>query len=296
MVHVVYIDVLFAVNLIVNYFILLTVSHVLHRQDKRLRLLAGAAVGAVYALFILMPEMGFLYTALLKVVFSAGIVLLSFRINGWKPFVQLILLFYGVSFLFGGIVFALYLFCSPPGMLMRNGVVYFDLSPVTLILFAGASYVVITLLSRLLHRHEPDFYRLSVTVNNQTASFPALLDTGNSLCEPLSGLPVLVAEYGAVCRLIPEALRPFFQNGTLESLPAMENSEWRTRFRTVPYGGLNEKSGLMPAFRPDEVAVRSKKKTLISKEVFVAVCEGRLCSDGRYRALLSPSLIHRIGG
>lgn len=296
MVRVVYIDVLFAVNLILNYFILLTVSRMLHRQDKRLRLLLGAMVGAVYALLILLPEMSFLFTAMLKILLSIGIVLAAYRVNGFKSLLQLTLLFYLVSFLFGGLIFALYMFCTPPGMLMRNGVVYFDISPVTLILFAGVCYVAITLLSRLVRRHESHFYRLALTVDGKTISISALLDTGNSLCEPLSGMPVLVAEYGAVQTLLPRSLRPMFQKGLLQTLPDLEGTSWEKRLRMVPYGGLNGKGGVLPAFRPDELAVTIKNKTVKIKDVFIAVCGGRLSSDGRYRALLTPLLFQKLSG
>ncbi|MFT9055258.1 MAG: sigma-E processing peptidase SpoIIGA [Ethanoligenens sp.] len=296
MVRVVYIDVLFAVNIILDYFILLTVSRMLHRQDKRLRLLAGAAVGAIYALFIFLPEMGVLYTAGLKALLSVGIVLAAYRVSALKSFFQLLGLFYLVSFLFGGLIFALYLFCTPPGMLMRNGVVYFDISPVTLILAAGACYVLITLFSRVVRRRESRFYSLALTVDGKTISVSAMLDTGNSLCDPLSGTPVLVAEYEAVQMLLPKTLRPMFQKGLLQTLPELDGTGWENRLRMVPYGGLNGKGGLLPAFRPDELAVKVKNGTVKTKDVFIAVCGGRLSSDGRYRALLTPMLFNKLSG
>lgn len=296
MVRVVYIDVLFAVNLILDYFILLTVSRMLHRPDKRLRLLAGAGVGALYALFIFLPEMGLLYTAGLKALLSVGIVVAAYRFSTVKSFLQLLGLFYLVSFAFGGLIFALYMFCTPPGMLMRNGVVYFDISPVTLILGAGACYVALTLFSRLVRRHESRFYSLALSVDGKTVSLSAMLDTGNSLRDPLSGTPVMVAEYGAVQPLLPRALRPVFREGRTGDLPRLEGSGWENRLRMVPYGGLNGKGGLLPAFRPDELAVRLKNRTAKTKDVFIAVCGGRLCSDGRYRALLTPMLMNTLSG
>ena len=54
---VVYIDVLLGVNLFVNYFLLLAVGRFLHLAVRRLRLLAGAAVGAVFSLSILLPPL-----------------------------------------------------------------------------------------------------------------------------------------------------------------------------------------------------------------------------------------------
>lgn len=296
MVRVVYIDVLFAVNLILNYFMLLTVSRVLHRGDKRLRLLLGAAVGAVYALFIFLPEMGFLYSAGLKVLLSVGIVLAAFRFSGPKALLRLVLMFYLVSFLFGGLIFACYLFFTPPGLLVRNGVVYLDVSPVALILLSGACYVLLTLLSRLVRRHEADFYGVSLTVGEHTAAFPALLDTGNTLRDPLSGVPVLVAEYQAVRPLLPRRLWDVFEKGAFDPLPDLAGTGWENRLRLVPYAGVGGGKGLLPAFRPDLLAITAKKETVKTNDVLIAVCGGRLSSDGRYRALLTPLLLNKQAG
>src|SRR5659263_672773 len=98
---VVYIDILFAVNLILNYFILLAVSILLKRKDKRLRILAGAAFGALYSLFIFYPQLTYLYSIFVKIIASVIIVLITFKCSNIKTFAKLIMFFYLISFLFG---------------------------------------------------------------------------------------------------------------------------------------------------------------------------------------------------
>lgn len=293
--QVVYIDVLFIVNLILNYFILLAVSAALHRRDSRWRLFGAACLGAVYALFIFFPALGFLYTATAKFVFSLSIVLAAFRFTNLRGFLKVTLCFYVVTIAFGGIIFAIWMFFSPPGMQLRNGVVYFDISPVWLILCGGGCYVVVLLLSRFLHRSNPTrtIYQLAVKVGNLSAAAPALLDTGNGLCDVMTGAPVVVAEYARMEKLIPHALRPSFRKGTLES-GALSGSPWAQRVRMVPYGGLGGKGGLLPAFRPDSVTAENGKQTVETKSVLVAVTPGRLSDDGSFGALLSPHLFSEI--
>ena len=55
--QVVYVDVLFTLNLFVNYLLLLSGACLLREKAKRWRLLLGAALGAVYSLIIFAPEL-----------------------------------------------------------------------------------------------------------------------------------------------------------------------------------------------------------------------------------------------
>ncbi|HCB99811.1 MAG TPA: hypothetical protein DEP42_01105 [Ruminococcaceae bacterium] len=193
-------------------------------------------------------------------------------------------------------IYALCVCWTPPGMLMKNGMVCFGIVPVLLVCAARGCYIVIRLLSRRLHRKEPEFYTLSITVDGKTVSVPALLDTGNALHDPLSDLPVLIAEYAAMHVLFPKELRSFFKKGVKDALPQLHGTGWESRFRMIPYGGLNGKGGLLPAFRPDNVAIPCEGRIIKTGDVFVAVCSGRLCSDGRYRALLTPELFRKVLG
>ena len=60
--------------------------------------------------------------------------------------------------------------------------------------------------------HKEDFQlRIKILVNGRSCQMPALLDTGNDLREPLSGLPVLVADYQALRIIMPEYLRQAFE-------------------------------------------------------------------------------------
>lgn len=290
MVQVVYIDVLFTVNLIIDYFILLATSGILHRQDKKLRIFLGAAVGAVYSIFIFFPQMGFLYSSLLKLGISVVIVAVSFRFNTFKSFLKLVIVFYIISFLFGGIIFAVYLFVAPSGMAMRNGIVYFNISPVVLILSGAACYIIITLVARLTSHtgKTGDFYEVTIETDGKSASVKAFLDTGNNLADMLTGMPVMITEFAPVAPLVPCELADIFKTGAMKDPAALAKSAWAGRFHMVPYGSVGSSGGLLPAFRPDRIVVASKNEMIALSGVLVAVSRRKLNADGRYHALLGP--------
>jgi stage II sporulation protein GA (sporulation sigma-E factor processing peptidase) len=294
MVQVVFIDVLFAVNLILNYFILLAVSGVLHRHDKRLRLFLGAALGAAYSIFIFFPQVSFLYSALLKVVFSITIVAVAYKFATLRNLIKLVIIFYIISFLFGGIIFAVYLFVTPPGMMVRNGVVYIDISPLVLILSGAGCYITITLVSRIFNkiRKVNSLYDIFLEMDGRSAKMKALMDTGNTLTDAITGSPVIIAEYGPLERLIPPELRETFKTGIVADTNTVSGSAWAGRFRMIPYGSVGAVYGLLPAFKPDRLTIITKEGKTAAEGVLVAVSGKSLCSDGSYCALLSPMMLN----
>lgn len=103
---------------------------------------------------------------------------------------------------------------------------------------------------------------LALSMNGRTARFPALIDTGNRLREPLSGQPVLIAEKGLLCGLLPE-------------------KGWRElRFGAVGGGGR------MACFKPAGIWIETGRRRARAPEVWVAVSPTPL--PGAARAL-APS-------
>jgi stage II sporulation protein GA (sporulation sigma-E factor processing peptidase) len=288
----VYIDILFVINLVINYFILLAVTNILHRKDKRLRLLLGACFGAIYSLFIFFPELSFLYSSVLKFIFSVIIVVVAYKFSSFMHLVKLVIAFYIVSVLFGGIIFALWLFLTPPGMLMRNGVVYIDISPVVLIGASAGCYLIITLFSRFLHKNTglESIYEVEVFLGNVSVKITALLDTGNILTESISGLPVIIAEYEKMEKLIPRSLRHSFKKGLIENTDIIASENWQKRFRLIPYGSVGNSSGILLAFKPDNLVAKSEGQLIETSNVLIAIINKRLNTDGKYHMLLNANL------
>lgn len=286
----VYIDVLFIINLVVNYFILLAVSSLLHRQDKRLRILLGAIFGAFYSVFMFFPQVQFLYSAVLKLLASIAIVLISYRGRSIKMYIKLLLYFFLISMLFGGVMYAVQYFAAPPMLSVRNGVAYMSISPLFLIITSAVCYALIHLISRFFHRdvHTNDIYEIEIAVGGVIAKMHALLDNGNDLYDTLSGTPVIIVEYSKIEKLIPEPLRISFKTGKMADADVLESTGFSKRFRVIPYGSVGSIGGILPAFRPDTLFIKNSGKTY--SDVLTGVTNRRLSDDGKFYALLNPRL------
>lgn len=104
---VVYIDVLFLLNLTVDYLLLLASARITGEVISRIRLALGALLGAAYAAILFLPGCQWLAHPLCKICSAVLMVLIGF---GRSPrLLRLLLVFFGASAALGGVVLALQL-------------------------------------------------------------------------------------------------------------------------------------------------------------------------------------------
>ena len=63
----VYIDVLFCVNFIIDYIMLVSVRHVMSLKARRIRLLLSAALGGIFSLILLLPPVSFILSVIMSI-------------------------------------------------------------------------------------------------------------------------------------------------------------------------------------------------------------------------------------
>ena len=290
--NVVYIDVLFVLNMFINYFILYAVAKTVRIVPSRLRIFFGALLGGLYSLFIFLPEVNVVLSLAAKLVFSISIVFTAFKRSSLKVFIKLLASFYIINFSFAGIMLGIWFAFKPPGIIINNGVVYFDISIVTLTISTIICYIIVIIISRLLKKNAPDnkYYELKITVDGKTAELNGIVDTGNSLCDNFTDKPVIIVDLNFVSQLFPENIMDFFKNhgGGMELL---DNTGWRSRIRLIPYNAVGS-NGLLPAFRPDCIELSSKKgEKFKTDEVIIAVSSGALPTND-FSALINPRLVY----
>ena len=120
---VVYIDILLALNLFIDYLLLCATARVLHLPVTRTRLILGALVGAVSSLVILLPPLGAVMSILYKLGGALLMVPVAFRIRSFASFCKAVLALFVISALFAGICNGLYLLTAPRGVVVQSGVV-----------------------------------------------------------------------------------------------------------------------------------------------------------------------------
>lgn len=228
----VYVDILIILNTIVNYFLLLAVQILIRSHQKRWRILIGAIIGGISSLLLFVEYLGVVMT-LLKILTAILMIIITFGIKPIKRLVKSIFLLFAISFLFGGLMFAIYIFFDKDILIYSNGIVYFDVDLTFLIVCTVLSYLVITLISKITDKKAPKSKERYVTVENagKTISCTALVDTGNNLREPFSNLPVVMLDKNLFQKLFTEE-----------------------KIRLIPVSTVNGES-LIKAFRPNKITI-----------------------------------------
>ena len=286
----VYVDILLAVNLFIHYFLLLATAKFLGIPRKAWRMAASSCLGAAYSLAIFLPALPVYLDWPMKLGMSASLVWLAFSFRGWKPFAKAAACFFAMNFAFAGFLLAVWYLAAPPGLVVKNSVVYLPVSPLCFLGATVVCYGILQLLFRFIGRQEARSALCQIQIARQgsTVVCTAKVDTGNSLVEPFSHTPVIVAEYQAVQKILPEEMRRALQREG----PFSIDTGWEeigAGIRMVPFHSVSGE-GVLPAFLPDDCVLFVEKRQLRPEKVYIAVCRQKL-GGGDFSALLPPDLL-----
>ena len=275
---VVYADILFVLNAYITYALLLVTELLCRTRAGRLRRALSALLGGLCAFVIFLPRLPKAVFLLFRVLSAAVLVPVAFGKGSRKRFLLLFGAFFSVSFVFAGLMFALWYAVRPQSMLCFGSVVYFNISALTLVVLTAVCYGVFYVVQLLLRARPPQrsLFRLTVTLGGKSVCCSALLDSGNQLTEPFSGLPVIVGERRTMQQLIGAA-----------DLASPETAA-KLRLRQIPCRTLTGES-VLPGFRPDEVILRSADREIRTADVYIALSDKPICG-GDFGALLHPNL------
>lgn len=267
----VYLDELFLLDLIIDYFLLLGTAKLLALPYRRRRFLAGAALGAAWSCAALLPGLGWLKRPAMLPVLAAAMTLAAFgdQRRLWRCFAG----FLGVSALFGGAVYAAALLRGggiPGGPLLR-------LDMRVLALSFALCWAAVSLLFRASAKRAARRI-LDVTVERQgrAVRLRALEDTGNHLMDPVTGCAAFVAEAGALSGLFEPVDAPLLRGPPAEAVLRIPGT------RLIPCQGVAGGRNLLLAFRPDRVTVDGEER----RDLIAAVAAAPIGTDGAYDAVI----------
>ena len=245
----VYADILIGVNIIINFLLLMLTGKICKTGYKTIRIVCAALLGGLFSLYIFLPESHIIIELAVRTAICLLITFVGFGFSSLKNFIKTTFCFLCCNMLFGGIVLAVWGLFKPNGIIVNNGMVYFDVSPILLISTTVISYILITLISRFTKNNgnKVNLYNLKIVYKENLVNALCLLDTGNSLTDNISDRPVILINKSLAHKLIKQEL-------SVHTVP-----ENRVRgFRVIPYYSVGA-GGLLPAFKADYVVLNNKK-------------------------------------
>ena len=279
----IYVDEAFALNLLIDW-LLLQISVTLTGQRCSVwRLLLAALLGAVYAVLTLLPSLHWLARPPLRLLLFCLMAMTAFGFGrqALKPG----LWYLGVCCGFCGLSYA----CSVltgRGVLLLGGTVWYAVRFRFLVLLAGMSYALVRLLLPRLGQHKgKQICALTLILDERRVRLTALLDTGNTLRDPVSGLQVLVAEASVLRRLLPQLpLDPGQLGDPIRAMELIRLLSPKSRPRLVPYRTVGVESALLLAI-PCLCAEEGRKQPW---PILAAFSPTPVSDGGLYEAVFSP--------
>ena len=300
---VVYIDVVFLVNVVMDAVLLWTTGWIAKRALRNWRVFGGALLGASYALLLFVPALSILTTWPGKALVSVLMILTVYPTRNWIEILRMTLLFYFVSFVFAGATLALHF--AVPGASVTNGLVLTNQRYAIVTSFAGLTLVAAIPVSFYLIRYSfmrvrqirvqaGMVYRIAVHMGGQRVEFTGLLDTGNRLRDPVSQRPVCLVEGAVMKPLLPRELHPVLdrQGDLVQALGQVTDFEWVNRVSLVPFQGAGGIRRITIAVRPEQLEVWQKDSwKTVGVPCLLAVHNEKLSLDNRFQAILHTDVI-----
>ena len=250
---IVYLDILFLVNFLMNYFVISICTAIVPNGSKYKRKILASILGGIYGVGMFVPNLDFLYSVMALIIFSGGLCAIIFCPCKISDFFRIFAVFYLSNFILSGGIYMLLPFFG--GGILRNNIIYIKSG--YLIFFAviiGVAVICgIKYAKKNLGKRE---YVVKIRYKEHCVEGLGMLDTGNKLKDPITGEGVIVIGNKILEKLFFEGCSEFNLS------ECIDNKD----FRLIPYKTVANE-GVMMGFVADEVIFAGKDL----KKVTVAV-------------------------
>ena len=246
----VYIDLVFFLNLLFDFLLLLTVNNTLKRNASLKRIFLGAFLGSI-TIFTLFLSISSILLFLLKVVLSILMCTITFGLKDKKYVIQNLSYFYMTSTVLGGFLYFLNLTFSESHYGLVFSYESISVNYLFLVIFSPIMlYIYVKQRKSVVHYEQ--YYRAVIHfLNGKSIEVNSYLDTGNKLVDPITKKKIVIVNEKKLPKNIGKQII------------------------YVPYNTLNY-HGLMKCFQIDSIEINGK----VSKNYLVGISEGELLRDG----------------
>ncbi|NBI06749.1 sigma-E processing peptidase SpoIIGA [Senegalia massiliensis] len=297
----IYAEYLLIENFIINYIILYVTKRFTRTDTNNIRIILSALLGALYTLIVFIPKLHFMGNFIGKICISIILIILAFNPFKLKKFLKLFATFYTVSFVFAGGSFALF-YLTNSKVYFGEGIFYIksinNFKPSILIVGIIISYIFYKIASQYIYSKiskENMYVSFIVKLQDKTARLKGLVDTGNSLIDPITNIPVIVVEFSAISELLPSSIRDIFTIYSEDDLSiisrVISNSNELIKFRLIPFKSVGKENGMLLGFKPDRIIIENDEDKQVS-EIVIGIYNSHLTNNNDYVALLHPEIIN----
>jgi stage II sporulation protein GA (sporulation sigma-E factor processing peptidase) len=297
----VYLDVIWALNLLFDSLLLYLTAIFLKRSIRLWRLLAGGFIGSLIILLSFTPLHDYTNHPISKLLFSVFMVLMVFGYKRWRFFIKGLMTLYVSTFLIGGALIGAHYFIQYNSdwtleVLQASVKGYGD--PVSW-LFVLIGFPIAWHFSKkniesleMTKIQFDQLVKVKVMIGNESIEVKGLIDSGNQLYDPLSKLPVMFVSIKNHFETVSEPIIKLANDpesiltGSGE-LPA----EWQTRLRIVPCKVIGQEHQLIVAVKPDSILIDQKGVRYLCEKGLVSFTIKQLSADDAFQCIVHPKML-----
>ena len=254
-----YVDVLFLVNFMMDYLLLLLVRKMLRCTATHGTVFLGAALGSFLTCVIVVLPIPYavLKFVLFHMVVNTFMIRAGLKIKNMREFAKAYIMLYVGGFMLGGVLEALHQY-------VRVASLFFAIA-------VGGYHIVSKLWDFIAAVHRINQYKCKVDLylGERRCQVTGIIDTGNGLRDPVSGKPVNILD--------KTVARQFLGDVKMSQV------------RYVPYHSIGKKEGVILALTIDQMCVYKEKAYWIQKPL-IGVSEEMISAEGEYQMILNPNI------
>ncbi len=296
----IYLDLLFILNVTMDYFIFWMVSKITYQRVTRVRLGFGALIGGIlYCLVVVTPFLRTVNIIIYLIALPLMPIQIIFKPKKIKEWLQIYVIANITAMIIGGISYGIFYWIQDANIIANIYEQTQNNFSVGMLGFSIlASYIIIQSSRYYLQKRNTQVQRLytvKIVYNNESVVLEALLDTGNKVYDPITKEPVIIAEYPMLESLLPLAVKESYMKSEdiTSIIQDLSDSEFGKRIRIIPYHSLGNPNGILLGFKADGVYIKDTSGAAKSvKNVIIGIYKHNLSKESTYHALLHGDLIN----
>jgi len=298
----VYGDIIFLINFMMDFFIFWAAGKIFQKRISIARVIFGAFLASIlYCCVIFIDFLGFCYNPIGVLIILMISVFVTFGARNLKSFFKDIFQVIVISFAIGGFATALFYFFNISDFIGNFINIYIHNFSLKFLFFSVSVFYFILKAFAAWYKksviNKQTFCRLEIFLKDKKVFLNALVDTGNSLYEPISGKPVIVSEFDVIGEILPPEIREFFAEDNKTDFTKIydyvESNNTNFDFRIIPFCSVGRRQGFIVGFFADRVIIYYDNNICLEK-VIIGVCNVKLSRANTYNALLNPEMLRNF--
>lgn len=264
----IYIDSLFLINFIMNIYLYTLTAKTLKRTATRVRICAGSGVSALlFVLLFMIPGIPAVIRRFAGPIIVSMIVTgVIFRLKNINDICRTTGYMFLYAFVMGGLM--KFLFTAIPRLEGKQKSMWYILG-IGMAGYQAVSWWIV----QMGKKKNMSICKVYLKGYENEIEVNALIDTGNSLMEPVSGKPVSVIE--------------------VERLDELRGIRQQEKLKAIPYRSIGKANGIMEGYEIPEIIIIMEDKKIRWQKVIVGISRNKVSTNGRYQMILHPNLCNK---